>query len=54
MFNVILHYSYQMDAVDIFLLVFFGILGIILLFMLIGFCMLWYKRWKYYMRHPLD
>lgn len=53
MFNVIL-LSYQMDAVDIFLLVFSCIIGVILLFMLIGFCMLWYKRWKYYMRHPLD
>ena len=47
-------YQYQMDAVDIFLLVFFGILGIIILGMLICYCALWFKRWKYYMRHPFD
>lgn len=50
-------YQYQMDAVDIFLLVFFGIFGIIILGMLgmlVCYCLLWFKRWKYYMRHPLE
>ena len=47
-------YQYQLDAVDIFLLVFFGILGIIILGMLVCYCVLWYKRWKYYMRHPFE
>lgn len=47
-------YQYQMDAVDIFLLVFFGILGIIILGMLVCYCVLWFKRWRYYMRHPFE
>ena len=46
--------QYQMDFVDIFLLAFSVVIGFVLLLMLIGFCMLWYKRWKYYMRHPLE
>lgn len=46
--------QYQLDLVDIFLLAFSVVIGFVLLLMLIGFCVLWYKRWKYYMRHPLD
>ena len=46
--------QYQMDLVDIFLLAFSVVIGFVLLLMLIGFCVLWYKRWKYYMRHPLE
>ena len=47
-------YQYQMDSVDIFLLVFFGILGILILCMLVCYCVLWFKRLKYYMRHPFE
>jgi hypothetical protein len=43
-----------MDLVDIFLLAFSVVIGFVLLLMFIGFCVLWYKRWKYYMRHPLE
>lgn len=46
--------QYQMDLVDIFLLAFSVVIGFALLLMLIGFFVLWYKRWKYCIRHPFE